>query len=84
MNILMKAYQKLWNETENLPLVNRMEYAMETSCTLKSIVRHRLYMKTGSGFDRTFPHVMMTFVFGWGKTNIQQDFRKEEMGRNER
>ena len=21
----------------------------------------------------------MTFVFGWGKTNIQQDFRKEEM-----
>ena len=79
MNILMKAYQRLWNETENLPLVDRMEYAMETSCTLKSIVRHHLYMKTGSGFDRTFPDVMMTFVFGWGKTNIQQDFRKEEM-----
>ena len=36
-------------------------------------------MKTGSGFDRTFPDVMMAFVFGWGKTNIQQDFRKEEM-----
>ena len=77
MNILMKAYQRLWNETENLPLVDRMEYAMETSCTLKSIVRHHLHMKTGSGFDRTFPDVMMTFVFGWGK--IQQDFRKEEM-----
>ena len=79
MNILMTAYQRLWNETENLPLVDRMEYAMETSCTLKSIVRHHLYMKTGSGFDQTFPDVMMTFVFGWGKTNIQQDFRKEEM-----
>ena len=36
-------------------------------------------MKTGSGYDRTFPDVMMTFVFGWGKTNIQQVFRKEEM-----
>ena len=79
MNILMKEYQTLWNETENLPLVDRMEYAMETSCTLKSIVRHHLYMKTGSGYHRTFPDVMMTFVFGWGKTNIQQVFRKEEM-----
>ena len=78
MNILMKAYQRLWNETENLPLVDRMEHAMETSCTLKSIVRHHLYMKTRSGFDRTFSDVM-TFVCGWGKTNIQQDFRKEEM-----
>ena len=29
MNILMKEYQRLWNETENLPLVDRMEYAME-------------------------------------------------------
>ena len=67
------------NETENLPLVGSMEYAMETSCTLKSIVRHHQYMKTGSGYDRTFPDVMMTFVFGWGKTNIQQVFRKEEM-----
>ena len=47
-----------------------MEYAMETSCTIKSIVCHH------------FEHprdVMMTFVFGWGKTNIQQVFRKEEM-----
>ena len=52
---------------------------METSCTLKSIVRHHLYMKCGSGYDRTFPDVMMTFVFGWGKTNIQQAFRKDEM-----
>ena len=25
MTILMKAYQRLWNETENLPLVDRME-----------------------------------------------------------
>ena len=33
---------------------------METSCTLKSIVRHHLRMKCGSGFDRTFPDVMMT------------------------
>ena len=56
-----------------------MQYAMNTSCTLKSIVRHHLYMKCGSGFDRTFPDVMMTIVFGWGKTNIQQDFRKDEM-----
>ena len=24
MNVLMKAYQKLWNKTENLPLVDRM------------------------------------------------------------
>ena len=43
---------------------------------IKSIVRHHLYMKTGSGYDRTFPDA---FVFGWGKTNIQQVFRKEEM-----
>ena len=79
MNILMKAYQRLWNETNDLPLVDRMEYAMETSCTLKSITRHHLHMKSGSGYDRTFPDVMMTFVFGWGKTNIQQTFRNEDM-----
>ena len=79
VNILMRAYQRLWNETKDLPLVDRMEYAMETSRTLKSIVRHHLYMKCGSGYDRTFPDVMMTFVFGWGKTNIQQAFRKDEM-----
>ena len=79
VNILMRTYQRLWSETKNLPLVDRMEYAMETSCTLKSIVRHHLYMKCGSGYDRTFPDVMMMFVFGWGKTNIQQAFRQEEM-----
>ena len=79
VNILMRAYQRLWNATKNLPLVDRMEYTVETSCTLKSIVRHHLYMKCGSGVDRTFPDVMMTIVFGWGKTNIQQDFRKIEM-----
>ena len=64
VNILMRAYQRLWNEPKDLPLVDRMEYAMETSCALKSIVRHHLYMKCGSGYDRTFPDVMMTFVFG--------------------
>ena len=79
VNILTRAYKELWNATKNLPLVDRMEYAVETSCTLKSIVRHHLHMKCGSGFDRTFPDVMMTIVFGWGKTNIQQDFRKIEM-----
>ena len=79
VNILMRAYQRLRNATKNLPLVPRMEYTVETSCTLKSIVRHHLYMKCGSGFDRTFPDVMMTIVFEWGKTNIQQDFRKIEM-----
>ena len=79
VNILMREYQRLWNETKDLPLVDRMEYAMETSCALKSIIRHHLYMKCGSGYDRTFPDVMMTFVFGWGKTNIQQAFRKDEM-----
>ena len=79
VNILMRAYQRLWNETKDLPLVDRMEYAMETSRTLKSIVRHHLCMKCGSGYDRTFPDAMMTFVFGWGKTNIQQAFRKDEL-----
>ena len=34
VNILMRAYQRLRNEKKNLPLVDRMEYAMETSCTL--------------------------------------------------
>ena len=36
-------------------------------------------MKTGSGSDRTFPDCMMTFVFGWGKTDIQHRFRKSEI-----
>ena len=77
MNILMKEYQRLWNEKENLPLVDRMEYAMETSCTLKPIVRHHLYMKTGSGYDRTFSDVMMTFVFGWGISSMFSEGRDE-------
>ena len=34
---------------------------------MKSIVHHHLYMKTGCGYDRTFPDCMMTFAFGWGK-----------------
>ena len=42
------------------------------------IVRHHLYMNCGSGYDRTFPDVMMTFVFGWGKTN-KQAFRKDKI-----
>ena len=46
---------------------------------MKSIVRHHLYMKTGSGYDRTFPDCMTTFVFGWGKTDIRQQFRKSEI-----
>ena len=69
VNILMRAYQRLWNETKDLPLVDRMKYAMETSCTLKSIVRHHLYMKTGSGYDRTFPDVISS----------KQAFWKDEM-----
>ena len=51
----------------------------DRSCTMKSIVLHHLYMKTGSGYDRTFPDAMMTFEFGWGKADIQQQFRKSEI-----
>ena len=40
---------------------------------------HNEILMTGSGHDRTFPDCMMTFVFGWGKTDIQQDFRKMEI-----
>ena len=46
VNILMRAYQRLWNATKNLPVVDRMEYAIETSCALNSIVRHHLRMKS--------------------------------------
>ena len=28
---------------------------------------------------RTFPDCMMTFVFGWGKTDIQEEFRRAEI-----
>ena len=36
-------------------------------------------MKTGSGCDRTFPDYMTTIVFGWGKTEIQNRFRRSEI-----
>ena len=47
--------------------------------TMKAIVRHHLYMKTGSGCDQTLPDCMMTFIFGWGKTDIQNLFRRSEI-----
>ena len=31
-------------------------------------------MKTGSGYDRTFPDCMMTFVFGWGRQTSNNSF----------
>ena len=63
-----------------MPIADRLDYKMATSCTMKSIVRHHLYMKTGSGYDRTFSDCMMTFVFERGKTDIQKEFRKSEIG----
>ena len=63
VNYIIKKYQKIWNEAQEMPL--RTDDKMATSCTMKSIVRHHLCMKTGSGCDRKFPDCMMTFVFGW-------------------
>ena len=51
-----------------------LNYAVGTPCTTKASVRHHLYIKTGSGCDRTFPD-----IFGWGKTDIQNRFRKSEI-----
>ena len=62
-----------------MPIEERLDVAMTTSCTMKSVVRHHLHTKTGSGYDRTFPDCMMTFVFGWGKTDIQEEYRRQEM-----
>ena len=78
MNYIMEKYKNLWNETQDMPLAERMDFTMSTSCTITSIARHHLCMKEGAGFDRTFPDCMMTFVFSWGKTDIQQEFRQSE------
>ena len=67
----MQTYQDTWNTTKGMPIEERMDYATATPCTMKAIVRHHLYMKTGSG-------CMMTIVFGWGKTDIQNRFRRSE------
>ena len=74
MNYIMEKFKNLWNGTQDTPLAERMDFTMSTSCTIKSIARHHLDMKEGSGFDRTFPDRMMTFVFSWGQTDIQQEF----------
>ena len=74
----MQTYQDTWNTTKGMPIEERMDYAMATFCTMKAIVRHHLYMQTGSGCDRTFPDCMMTFAFGWGKTATQNRFRRFE------
>ena len=36
------------------------------------------HTKRGSDFDGTFPDSMVTFVFDWGKTKDQQDYRMAE------
>ena len=81
MNYIMEEFKKLWNETQDMSLAERMDFTMSTSCTIKSIARHHLHMKTGSGYDRTFPDCMMTFVFSWGKTDIQREFRQSEVAK---
>ena len=77
MNYLMKNYQKMWNEAAQKSEY-RVDITMTTTTTIKSLVRHHIHTTTGSGYDRTFPDCMMTFVFGWGKTDIQNAHRKEE------
>ena len=76
MNYIMEKYKNLWNETQDMPSAERMNFTMSASCTIISIARHHLHIKEGSGFDRKFPDRMMTFVFSWGKTDIQQEYRK--------
>ena len=60
---IVQTCQDMWNTTRGMPIEERMDYAMATSCAMMAIVRHHLYMKTGSGCDRTFPDCMMTCVF---------------------
>ena len=81
MYYIMEKFKRTWNETQDMPLADQMDFSMSTSCTIKSIVRHHLHTKTGSGYDRTCPDCVMTFVFSWswGKTNIQQEFRHSEI-----
>ena len=81
MNYIMGKFKNLRNGTQDTPLAERMDFTMSTSCAIKSIARHHLYRKEGSGFDRTFPDCMMTFVFSWGKTDIQQEFRQFEIAK---
>ena len=69
MNYIMEKFKKLWNETQDMPLAERMDFPMSTSSTIKAIARHHIHMKTGSGYDRTFPDCMMTFVFKTAGTN---------------
>ena len=57
----------------NYIMQNYQDTGNTASCAMKAIVRHHLYMKTGSGCDRTFP---MTFEFGRGKADVQNGFRK--------
>ena len=83
MNNIMQTCQDTRNETLGMPIEDRLDYGMATSCTMKAIARHHLYMKTGFGSDRTFPDCMMTFVFGWGKAGIQHRFRKSDSMTNE-
>ena len=77
MNHLMKNYQRMWNEAAKKSEY-RVDITMTTTTTIKSLVRHHIHTTTGSGYDRTFPDCMMTFVFGWGKTDIQNAHRKDE------
>ena len=81
MNYITEKFKNLWNETQDMPLAERMDFTMSTSCTIKPIARHHLHMKEGSGDDRTLPDCMMTFVFSWGKTDIQQEFRRSEIAK---
>lgn len=46
-----------------MPIEDRLDISMETSRALKAIIRHILHMKTGSGYDRTFPDCMVAFTF---------------------
>ena len=74
------TYSKLEDVyTPDQGLINHIIQKYQKTWNEKAIVRHHLYMKTGSGYDRTFPDCVMTFVLGWGKTDIQQQFRKSEI-----
>ena len=81
MNYIMGKFKNLWNGAQDMPLAERMDFTMSTSCAIESIARHHLYMKEGSGFDRTFPDCVVTFVFSWGRTDIQQEFRQFEIAK---
>ena len=67
MCYIMEKFKRTWNETQDIPLADSMDFSMSSSCTIKSIAFHHLRTKTGSNF-----------VFSWGTTNIQQDFHHSE------